>query len=53
MKPVKKWVLWVSDKPSDKPLICKTGGMIGLNRKKFKELRRVVNNEALDRFAND
>ena len=53
MKQVKKWVLWVSDNPSDKPLILKTGSMIGLNKQKFKELRRAVNNEALDRFAND
>ena len=49
----KKWFLWTSDKPSDKPLICKTGGMIGINKKMFKELREVVNNEALDRFARD
>jgi|TARA_Y100000310_G_scaffold326538_1_gene391542 hypothetical protein len=53
MKSIKKWVMWVSDDPKDKPLILKTGGMIGVNKKKFKELRRVINNEALNRFAND
>ena len=53
MKPIKKWVMWVSDDPKDKPLILKTGGMIGVNKEKFKELRKVINNEALNRFAND
>ena len=47
----KKWVMWVSNDRKDKPLILKTGGMIGINRKKFKKLREVINNEALDRFA--
>ena len=48
----KKWVMWVSNDPKDKPLILKTGGMIGINKKKFKKLREVINNEALNRFAN-
>ena len=48
----KKWVMWVSNDRKDKPLILKTGGMIGINRKKFKKLREVINNEALNRFAN-
>ena len=51
--PDKKLVMWVSNDPKDKPLILKTGGMIGINKKKFKKLREVINNEALDRFAND
>ncbi len=49
--PDKKLVMWVSNDPKDKPLILKTGGMIGINKKKFKKLREVINNEALDRFA--
>ena len=39
---VKKWYLWVSDRTSDKPVICKTGGMIGVNRKAVRELQKIT-----------
>ena len=41
---VKKWYLWVSDRTSDKPLICKTGGgsMIGYNEKAIRKLQKVT-----------
>jgi len=39
---IKKWYLWVSDRTSDKPLICKTGGMIGVNRKEIRRLQKVT-----------
>jgi len=40
----KKWYLWVSDKTSDKPLICKTGGgsMIGINQKAVRRLHELT-----------
>ena len=39
----KKWYLWVSDRTSDKPLICVTGGgsMIGVNQKEVRILHEV------------
>ena len=39
----KKWYLWISDKTSDKPLICVTGGgsMIGVNQKEVRRLHEV------------
>ena len=42
-KSVKKWYLWVSDRTSDKPLICVTGGgsMIGVNQKEVRRLHEV------------
>ena len=39
----KKWYLWVSDKTSDKPLICKTGGMIGINGEAILKLQQAIN----------
>jgi len=40
----KKWYLWISDKTSDKPLICKTGGgsMIGINKKAVRRLHELT-----------
>ena len=40
----KKWYLWISDKTSDKPLICKTGGgsMIGINREAVRRLHEIT-----------
>ena len=40
----KKWYLWISDKTSDKPLICKTGGgsMIGINKKAVRRLHEIT-----------
>ena len=40
----KKWYLWVSDKTSDKPLICETGGgsMIGINREAVRRLHEIT-----------
>jgi len=40
----KKWYLWISDKTSDKPLICKTGGgsMIGINREAIRKLHEIT-----------
>ena len=40
----KKWYLWISDKTSDKPLICKTGGgsMIGINKEAVRRLHEVT-----------
>ena len=40
----KKWYLWVSDKISDKPLICKTGGgsMIGINKEAVRRLQEIT-----------
>ena len=38
----RKWIIWVSDKIADHALICKTGGMIGVNRKKVRELQQVT-----------
>ena len=42
-KSVKKWYLWVSDRTSDKPLICVTGGgsMIGVNQKEVRRLHEL------------
>ena len=39
----KKWYLWVSDRTSDKPLICVTGGgsMIGVNQKQVRRLHEL------------
>ena len=39
---VQKWYLWVSDRTSNKPLICKTGGMIGVNQKEVRKLQKVT-----------
>jgi len=39
----KKWYLWTSDKPSDKPLICKTGGMVGINGEAVLKLQQAIN----------
>ena len=43
-KSVKKWYLWVSDRTSDKPLICETGGgsMIGINKEAVRRLHEVT-----------
>jgi len=40
----KKWYLWVSDKTSDKPLICETGGgsMICINKKAIRRLHELT-----------
>ena len=40
----KKWYLWISDKTSDKPLICETGGgsMIGINKEAVRRLHEIT-----------